>query len=132
VNSQEAEEILYGKELALAAEKESRIKKLLYGLQGLGAKNVVITDGDNGSFAEDENNQFYGLGVEKVNVVEKTGAGDAYTAGFLAAVLSGKPIGEAMRWGTLNSASVVQKIGAEEGLLKKVELEEELNSSKVN
>jgi sugar/nucleoside kinase (ribokinase family) len=132
VNRQEAEEILYGKELGLTAEKESQIKKLLYGLRGLGAKNVVITDGDNGSFVEDENNQFYSLAIEKVNVVEKTGAGDAYTAGFLTAVINGRLVEEAMRWGALDSASVVQKIGAEEGLLKKMQLEEQLKSAGVN
>jgi sugar/nucleoside kinase (ribokinase family) len=132
VNRQEAEEILYGKELELAAENKNLIKKLLYGLRGLGAKNVVITDGENGSFVEDENNQFYSLGVEKVNVVEKTGAGDAYTAAFLSAVINGKSVEEAMRWGALDSASVVQKIGAEEGLLKKSELEEKLALAEVN
>jgi sugar/nucleoside kinase (ribokinase family) len=132
VNRQEAEEILYGKELELTTEKESQIKKLLYGLRGLGTKNVVITDGDNGSFAEDENNQFYSLGIIEVKVVEKTGAGDAYTAGFLAAVLNDRPIEEAMRWGALNAANVVQKIGAEEGLLQKLELEKQLEATKIN
>jgi ribokinase len=123
VNKQEAEEIIYGKELEMQAENESLIKKLLYGLRGLGVKNVVITDGDNGSFVQDENNDFHHLAIFKVDVVEKTGAGDAYTAGFLAAVLNSKLIEEAMRWGTLNAASVVQKIGAEEGLLTKPALE---------
>jgi sugar/nucleoside kinase (ribokinase family) len=89
----------------------------------LGAKNVVITDGDNGSFVQDENNRFYYLGSVKIEVVEKTGAGDAYTSGFLAAVLNGKPVEEAMRWGAQDSASVIQQIGAEAGLLTKTALE---------
>ena len=128
VNKQEAEEILYGKELELAGEKENQIKKLLYGLRGLGAKNVVITDGENGSFVYDESNESHHVGAIKIDVVEKTGAGDAYTAGFLAAMLNDKPVEEAMRWGTLDAASVIQKIGAEEGLLSKVELEKRLKS----
>jgi ribokinase len=132
VNKQEAEEIIYGKELGITNGKDDQIKKLLYGLRGLGVKNVIITDGNNGSFVQDENNQFYNLGIEEVNVVEKTGAGDAYTAGFLAAILNEKTIEEAMLWGTLNATSVIQKIGAEEGLLKKTELEEELKSTKLN
>ena len=132
VNKEEAEEILYGKELGLGNGDENQIKKLLYGLRGLGVKNVVITDGDNGSYVESEKNETYHLGIIKVEVTEKTGAGDAYTAGFLAAVLNDKPVEEAMHWGALNAASVIQKIGAEEGLLNKLELEEKLKSLRIN
>ena len=132
VNKQEAEEILYGKELELVTENENQIKKLLYGLRGLGVRNVVITDGDNGSSVQDEDNEFYHLEIVEANVVEKTGAGDAYAAGFLAAVLNGRPTEEAMRWGALNAASVIQKIGAQEGLLNKFGLEEKLKSTKIN
>ena len=132
VNKQEAEEIIYEKELETTAQNDNQIKKLLYGLKCLGVKNVVITDSDNGSFVQDENNEFYELGVSQTDVVEKTGAGDAYTAGFLAALLSGKSVDEAMRWGTLDASSVIQKIGAEAGLLTKPSLEEQLKSTKIN
>jgi ribokinase len=132
VNRQEAEEILYGKELDLESEKENQIKKILFGLKSLGVKNVIITDGENGSFVQDENNQFYKLAIMDTKVVEKTGAGDAYTAGFLAAVLNARTTSEAMLWGTLNAASVIQKIGAEEGLLDKLSLEDELESADNN
>jgi sugar/nucleoside kinase (ribokinase family) len=126
VNKEEAEEILYGEELNLANNDTARIKKLLYGIKSLGAKNVVITNGDNGSYAEDKDNNIYHLGILKTDVVEKTGAGDAYSAGFLAAIIHGLDITETMKWGAINSASVIGKIGAEEGLLRKIELEEKL------
>jgi ribokinase len=126
VNKEEAEEILYGEKLNFARKNQDQIKKLLYGLRGLGAKNVVITDGDNGSYVESEKNETYHLGIVKIEVAEKTGAGDAYSAGFLAAIIHELEIPEAMRWGTINSASVIGKIGAEEGLLTKSELGEKL------
>jgi ribokinase len=126
VNRQEAEEILYGKELNLKAENQREMNKLLYGLRGLGAKNVVVTDGGNGSFVQDFENEIQHFDIVKVEVVEKTGAGDAYTAGFLGAILNEKGIDEAMHWGALNSASVIRQIGAEKGLLTKRELEEKL------
>jgi sugar/nucleoside kinase (ribokinase family) len=129
VNKQEAEELLYGKELALATENDNQIKKMLFGLKSLGVKNVVITDGDNGSFVQDQNDEFHHVESIKVEVVEKTGAGDAYTAGFLAAIINSQSLEEAMRWGTQDSASVIQKIGAEEGLLSKMGLEEKLKSA---
>jgi ribokinase len=126
VNKEEAEKILYGKELEIGKTNESQIKKLLYGLQGLGVKNVVITDGENGSYVESEASETYHLGIIKINVSEKTGAGDAYSAGFLAAVSHGLEIPEAMIWGALNSANVIKGIGAEVGLLTKSEMQEKL------
>lgn len=128
VNKEEAEEILYGKELGLNNGNESHIKKLLYGLRGLGVKNVVITDGNNGSYVESETNETYHLGIVKVDVSEKTGAGDAYSAGFLAAIIHGLEIPAAMKWGALNSANVIKGIGAEVGLLTKSEMQEKLNT----
>jgi len=50
----------------------------------------------------------------------------------LAALLNGKPIVEAMTWGAQDAASVIRRIGAEEGLLTKLELEEKLKSTGVN
>jgi sugar/nucleoside kinase (ribokinase family) len=128
VNKEEAEEILYGKELSLDNGNESQIKKLLYGLRGLGVKNVVITDGNNGSYVESEENKTYHLGIIKIDVSEKTGAGDSYSAGFLAAIIHGLEIPEAMKWGALNSANVIKGIGAEVGLLTKSEMEEKLKT----
>jgi ribokinase len=129
VNKQEAEEIVYGKELELATEDNNQINKLLYGLRSLGVKNIIITDGINGSFVQDQNNQLHKLGIANTEVIEKTGAGDAYTSGFLAAILNDKSIEEAMRWGTQDAASVIQQIGAEVGLLTKEELEINISSS---
>ena len=83
----------------------------------MGARSVVITDGKNGSSAIDEKGKIYSFGVLPANVVQKTGAGDAYTSGFLAAYTQGKDIEGAMRWGAANAASVIQEIGAQKGLL---------------
>lgn len=95
------------------------IKQLLETLQAMGPMIVSITDGKNGSFALDEEGRMFQLDILAAPVVQKTGAGDAYTAGFLAALASGQPVSEAMRWGAINAASVVGKIGAQEGLLDK-------------
>lgn len=122
LNKQEAEKILYSEILNLTNNNHSHIKKLLYGLRSLGAKNVIITDSKNGSFLQNEDNNIYFLKAFDVEVIEKTGAGDAYTSGFLAAVIKGKTQEEAMIWGTLNSANVIQKIGAQEGLLTENEI----------
>lgn len=123
VNKQEAEKLLYGEELNIDLKNEGNIKKLLFGMKSLGVKNVIITDSDKGSYLEDKKNNIYKVESLKIDIVEKTGAGDAYATGFLAAVLGGEENTTAMQWGTVNAASVIEKIGAEEGLLTKQQLD---------
>ncbi|MBI2430753.1 MAG: carbohydrate kinase family protein [Candidatus Levybacteria bacterium] len=122
VNKEEAIKISNFKFLISNEDDNEQIKRLLIELQKLGPKVVVVTDGKNGSYAIDQEGKMWFLPVYPANVVEKTGAGDAYACGFLAGVLAGKPIPEAMRWGSANSASVIEKIGAELGLLSKEEI----------
>ncbi|MBI2026091.1 MAG: carbohydrate kinase family protein [Candidatus Levybacteria bacterium] len=126
LNKQEAQKLLFGKDKDLS-NQNSDIKRLLFGLRSLGAKNIIITDSSNGSFVFDETDNYYHLGIVEVKVVEKTGAGDAYNAGFIAAILNGKSITDAMMWATINSGSVIQKIGAQQGLLTLDELYEKLS-----
>lgn len=111
VNKEEAIEILNIK------NKISNINELLLDLQKLGSKIVVITDGKNGSFAIDALGSISKKGIVKTEVVEKTGAGDAYSSGFLSALINNKSINGAMGLGTKNSASVISKVGAQAGLL---------------
>lgn len=129
VNKEEAEELLHGKEINLPSNSQNYVKKLAFGLKSLGAKIVVITDGKNGSYAMDKNHNAYYLGIAPCKIVERTGAGDAYSSGFISAVLNGKNIQEAMAWGAINSASVIEAIGAEKGLLRRDELFDKLRTN---
>jgi len=125
LNRDEAKLVLYGKDKELTDKND--IKKILFGLRSLGAKNIIVTDSYNGSYVCDNSQNSYHLDIVKADVVEKTGAGDAYTAGFLSAILTGLNIKDAMVWGSVDAASVVQKIGAQEGLLRTQQMEEKLN-----
>lgn len=116
VNKEEAEKIVEG--------KTDNIDALLKTLQSFGPKRVAITDGKRGSFSIDTDGSMYRLPIMDEPVVEKTGAGDAYAAGFLFAILSNQPMPVAMQWGTALAASVVSKIGGHHGLLTAAELEE--------
>lgn len=86
-------------------------------LKSTGCKIAVVTDGPNGSYAYD-GKDFYYHNIFDVPVIERTGCGDSYSTGFIGALYHGKSWQEAMSWGTLNAASVIQKIGPEEGLAK--------------
>lgn len=101
---------------------------LAVALYDLGAKIVNITDGPNGAYAFDGDSLLF-CDIFPAEVVERTGAGDSYAAGFTAALLNGEEVNEAMRWGMANSAGVITKIGPIAGLLSKDEMAEALNDN---
>lgn len=103
--------------------EEDFIRGLLLQIKNKGAKIAVITDGTNGSFLIDEQNNISFQKPTETNVVERTGAGDGYASGFLSAVLAGKNWETAMKWGGENAASVIGKVGATAGLLRIEEME---------
>jgi len=106
VNKSEAKEIS-GKD-----KVRDMIKKIL----DEGVKFVVITDGVNGCYVADKNASFHS-GIFPSDTLDPTGAGDSFSGGFIGAIAQGKSIVTAIKWGMINSASVVEKFGATEGLL---------------
>lgn len=97
------------------------IPKLLKEMLKIGMKIAVITDGENGSYVHDGKHG-YAMGIVRVPVVEKTGAGDAYAATFIAMLHQGKTVPDAMCLASSNSASVILKYGPQDGLLTAAEL----------
>lgn len=117
VNKQEAQ--MLSKSTTMCSVEDIHKK-----LQVFGPKLTVITDGANGSSAYDGNNLFE-LTAPKIDfdVIDKTGAGDAYSAAFLTALHYKKPLKEAMRWGNINCANTLRFIGGVKGLQTKEEVE---------
>lgn len=124
VNRDEAEILLHGK--IPEKKMQETNENILFRLQRMGPKVVVMTDGEKGSYCMTDTAEFLYQEIVPCKVIEKTGAGDAYTSGFLAAVLSGKSYKEAMQWGSINSASVLGKVGAQPGLLTKENITERI------
>ena len=56
--------------------------------------------------------------------VDRTGAGDSTSSTTVAYIVKGLPPQEALLRGLINSASVVQEIGAQKGLLTADKIEE--------
>ncbi len=109
--------------------KEEDIKILLTKLRKYGPKIVIVTDGKNGATCFDGDN-FYHQSIFNVPVVEKTGAGDAFATGLVAALIQGRDIKTALRYGAANSASVVGYVGAQQGLLTKSQMKKFLDAHK--
>lgn len=81
----------------------------------------VITAGPKGAYAFD-GKFFYYKDVLPVEVVDATGAGDAFNSGFAAALCYGKPVEDALLWGTAQANSEVTAIGTKSVLLKKEQI----------
>lgn len=80
---------------------------------------VVMTRGPKGVMVSDGKN-IYSAGTPDSPVVDRTGAGDAFSAGFVSGYInSGGDIENAIQLGTANATSVVQYFGAKKGHLKK-------------
>ncbi|MEK9200439.1 MAG: carbohydrate kinase family protein [Patescibacteria group bacterium] len=127
----EACEILFvNKEEAamLISGDVGNVRALLNGLHNLGPKTVVITDGPAGTYAYD-GTKYWHMPIVPAPVIERTGAGDAFGSGFLSATIKGKLLPEALRWGTVNSASVLGFIGPQAGLLSEKGIQEWLEKS---
>lgn len=106
------------------------INDLFDKLHALGPKIVVISDGHKGAYASD--------GKERLKMpiypdikppYDRTGAGDAFTSTFVAAIIKGSNIEGAMQWAPINSMSVVQYTGAQKGLLTEEQLSKYLRQA---
>lgn len=105
------------------------VEELSRRLQKLGPKAVVITDGRKGAYSYSREGFFY-IPEFPGPKIEATGAGDAFTTAYIAALAYGKTHAEALRWGPVNAGSVVQKVGPIEGLLTRRQIEQTLQKMK--
>ena len=110
--------------------KEQDIPTLIRGIRELGPTLPVITDGPNGAFVVDTDDQAWRMPMypDPAPPVDRTGAGDSFSSTYTAAIILGKDPAEALSWGPINSMSVVQHIGAQAGLLSRDEIQKYLEN----
>ena len=58
-----------------------------------------------------------------VNAVDTVAAGDAFNAGLAVALAEGYTLAEAVRWGTASGAIAVTRIGAQDAMPRRDEVE---------
>jgi ribokinase len=114
VNLEEAMRILWPNKKDIGVREN--VAGVMNGLWKLGAKEVVLTDGENGAYAGNKK-EVWQMKIYPEKVVSKTGAGDAFSAGFIAGKIKGYDIPTCLMWGAANSAGVVRLVGAQNGLL---------------
>lgn len=122
---QNTEVLFLNKEEAQALLKNStqEVLELGMGLKKLGVKLAIITDGPNGAYAFDDRDLLFQPIID-APVIERTGAGDAFGSGFMAAYMQNLNIATCLKWGATNSASVLGFIGPQRGLLTRSKMKE--------
>lgn len=98
-------------------KKEKEIFKLLdEWVDGV----VVMTKGSEGVTASD-GQYLYSAGIPESGLVDRTGAGDAFSSAFISGWIEKGDIAYAIQLGTANATACLQELGATNGLLKKGE-----------
>ena len=118
------------KELKFSNEEiHPDIVAMLKALRGNTEAIVVITDGKNGVYCYD-GKKIYICPVYPAVVVSTLGAGDAFSSTFCASMDKYNwDIEKALKYATINSASVCTHFGAQEGFLTFDEIEEKIKKA---
>jgi fructokinase len=75
-------------------------------------KTLVITRGANGSIAINKNEVVECESKKDIKIIDLTGAGDLFAAGYLHGYINNLSIAESLEKGTEMSSKIIQKIGA--------------------
>jgi len=86
-------------------------------LREFGPKIVVVTNKDKLTYAYDGIKK-YSIKPHNIKVVERTGAGDAFAAGFTAGLMVNKSLQQCLELGLKESESALRYFGAKNNLLR--------------
>ncbi|SCG39063.1 sugar kinase [Micromonospora coxensis] len=107
-------------ELPLAAEGDGEASQVT-ALLAAGVREVVVKRGGRGASAYTRQGR-HDISARAVDVVNTVGAGDAFTAGYLSALLDGAPVAQRLDRGAALGAAAVASTGDWEGLPSRAEL----------
>jgi ribokinase len=97
--------------LGLAPDDPSDTNELAHHLQSQGARTVVVTRGSRGALIVHDDGSSDPVPGVRVDVVDTTGAGDAFNAGLAVSLAAGESITEAVRFATYTGALACTKLG---------------------
>jgi len=117
------EYIFLNKKLAEKMTHKKLLQKIFDALQSSERICIVITDGKDGCWFQCKNRPVHYLAAFPVNAIDTTGCGDVFHGAFTAALIHGKSIQEAVRWGAAAAAMKATQPGGRKGIPSKPELE---------
>ena len=109
--------INFNEAIALSGQSGSDINEMSKAILDLGPKSLIIKDGRKGSYFFDSNNQFSIKAYPVKEVIDTTGAGDAYIGGLLMGKMNSMSILDSMKIGAVTASFCIEGIGVD-GLLK--------------
>ncbi len=105
-------DIVFANEQEITSLFEAKDFKEVINFSKVLNKLIVVTRGEKGAIAV-KGEEIYECGIQKnLKIVDLTGAGDLFAAGFLHGYVNKFSIGESLKKGTELSSKVIQKIGA--------------------
>ncbi len=104
--------------------------ELAHRLQQRGVRNLVVTRGGDGALIITADGHTEHVPGQKVNVVDSTGAGDAFTCALAVALAEGRPLPQAVRFATFAGAHACTKMGVIPALAGRREVERMIAGSK--
>lgn len=110
MNQEEASKLIgisYEKELEIFKAADELIGGIF--VMTKGPEGVVVSDGKS----------IYKAGIPGSPVIERTGAGDAFSSGFVTEYIRSGDIAKAIQFATANASSVVTQYGPKAGIFKK-------------
>jgi ribokinase len=124
-----AKSLLSKVDIIICSEREARKltgkegkKDYLKALKDMGPELVVVTRGSHSTIASNSEGD-YGAKTFSVKPIDTTGAGDAFSAGFIYNYLKTKNIEESLKFGNAVAAITIQAEGARSGLKNKAQVE---------
>ncbi|MCK5466762.1 carbohydrate kinase family protein [Candidatus Parcubacteria bacterium] len=132
VNKDEAIELIQSDEsIKLDYNEINNVEILAKNIKNWGPRIVVITDGPEGAYVYDGENILYSPSIPEKKI-DSTGAGDSFGSALVAGYILANDLETALKYGIINSGSVVGEYGAQNGILDKREVEEKLGDMKVS
>lgn len=104
-----------------SAERAAKI------LMEKGVKNVIVTMGSKGALLCSSGKKASFTPSRKVHAVDTTAAGDTFCGGICVALSEGKTLEEAITFATAASSLTVQKMGAQESIPMRSDVEKIIN-----
>ena len=93
----------------------SDLDKIAEEFFGYGVKNIVIKLGRDGVFVRTPTDRFR-IGLYPSSVVDTTGAGDSFVAGFVSGLVRGEPLRRCTMIGAATASIAIQSVGATAGV----------------
>jgi ribokinase len=99
------------------------LRAAMQALQKRGVRRVVATLGADGAAFLDDRGNWQTVSGHRVEVVDTTGAGDAFNAGLAVALAEGRTLLEAVRFAVKTGALAVSRLGAQTGMPERSEVD---------